>query len=57
MFTVNNGHAVKHIVQLGLQSKQEVEVMGGGIKVGDMAVLSGNYELKPGMAVSPEKPR
>lgn len=55
LFTVHDGQAVKHDVHLGLETQSDVEVVGDGLSVGDRAVVSGNYELKPGMAVSLEK--
>ena len=56
LFSIENGVAVKRLVQLGLQTPTEVEVEGDNLKEGMPVVLSGNYELMPGMAVSPEKP-
>lgn len=55
LFTVENGIAVKHLVHLGLESSTEVEVEGEHLKEGLPVVLTGNYELTPGMAVSQEK--
>lgn len=55
LYTVENGKAVKHVVHLGLENSKEVEVAGDNLHEGMAAVLSGNYELTPGMAVSQEK--
>jgi membrane fusion protein, multidrug efflux system len=57
LFTVSDGHAVKHVVRIGLQNGDEVEVDGDHLKEGDLVVTSGNYELEDGMAVAPEKAR
>lgn len=54
-FTVRNGRAVKHIVSAGPESGGEIEISGGGVKAGDLAVVLGNYELKNGMRVRVEK--
>ncbi|MDA8168630.1 MAG: efflux RND transporter periplasmic adaptor subunit [Nitrospiraceae bacterium] len=57
LYTVVNGRAVKHIVQTGLESGNQVQVSGGGLKPGDEAVVLGNYELEDGMAVKAENVR
>jgi RND family efflux transporter MFP subunit len=57
LFTVRNGHAVRHLVRVGLETDTEVQVEGRGVAAGESAVLAGNYELKPGMAVSPQASR
>lgn len=51
LYTVRNGRAVKHVVKIGIESGNLVEVSGGGLRPGDIAVVLGNYELKDGMAV------
>jgi membrane fusion protein (multidrug efflux system) len=57
LFTVKNGRGVKHVVQLGLQSEKEVEVIGTGLQPGEPVVILGNYELKDGMAAKVEDPQ
>jgi membrane fusion protein (multidrug efflux system) len=52
MFTVRDGKAVKHVVVVGLQSGDEIEVTADGLKEGDSVVTVGNYELEDGMAVA-----
>jgi len=54
LYTVRNGHAFKHMVKVGIENGDRVEVSGGGLRPGDVAVVLGNYELKDGMAVRPE---
>jgi len=55
LFTVENKIAVKHLVHVGLETPTEVEIDGDNLKEGMSVVLTGNYELTSGMAVSPEK--
>lgn len=51
LFTIKDGHAVKHEVQLGLENATHVEVTGEGLQAGEQVVTTGNYELEDGMAV------
>lgn len=51
VFTIKDGVAKRHLVKIGLEDRGEVEISGGGISIGDMAVVLGNYELTDGMAV------
>ncbi len=51
LFTIKDGRAVKHLVQVNLQNDKEVELQDGGLGVGELVVAVGNYELKDGMAV------
>jgi membrane fusion protein, multidrug efflux system len=55
LYTVRNGRAFKHMVKVGVESRNRVQVSGGGLKPGDVAVVLGNYALKDGMAVKVEK--
>lgn len=55
LFTVENGHAVRHVVEIGLQSKDKCQVFAKDLKEGQMAAISGNYELQDGMAIEMEK--
>lgn len=55
LYSVEKGVAVRHLVTLGLQSATAVEVSGDHISEGMPVVLSGNYELTPGMAVTADK--
>ncbi len=52
LFTVENGHAVKHQVQIGVNNDTELEVIAVDLKEQDEVVVLGNYELVPGLAVS-----
>jgi len=51
LYTVKDGKAVKHSVQLGLLGDDLVEVVSKDVKSGDTIVVVGNYELQDGMAV------
>lgn len=56
IFTVKDGKAVRHEVKLGLATDELQEVIGEGLKAGDLVVTLGNYELEDGMAIqAPEK--
>ena len=55
LFTIKNGKAHLHIVDIGLQNSKEVQISGRNLKAGDLVVVLGNYELKDGMPVTVEK--
>ncbi len=57
LYTISKGHAVRHVVRLGLRNDHGVEVIGHGLKTGMPVVIAGNYELTNGMAVQMEKGR
>jgi RND family efflux transporter MFP subunit len=52
LFTIKNGQAVKHKVQVGLENDTHVELIHSDLKEQDEVVVLGNYELEPGMPVS-----
>lgn len=54
LFTVENGHAVKHTVKLGLDNGTEINVIAPDLRDGMPVVVLGNYELKDKMPVVPE---
>ena len=54
LFTIKNGHAVKHQVQIGLENDTQIEVIATDLKEQDDVVVLGNYELESGMAVAME---
>ncbi len=54
LFTVKDGHATKHIVEIGIENSREYQVMGKDLEAGEDVVFSGNYELSDGMAVTTE---
>jgi membrane fusion protein (multidrug efflux system) len=45
LFTVRNGRAARHEVDLGVETDTLVQVSGGGLSSGDSVVVLGNYEL------------
>jgi membrane fusion protein (multidrug efflux system) len=51
LYTVKDNRATRHSVRVGIASGDNVEVVGGDLHAGDMAVVVGNYELEDGMAV------
>lgn len=54
MFTIDNGHALRHSVRVGLENKTEVQVIGAGLSAGQAVVTTGNSQLQDGMAVQVE---
>ncbi len=52
LFTVENGHAVQHVVQSGLKTTNEIEIVSPQLPDGAQVVVQGNYELTNGMAVT-----
>ena len=56
VFTVLDKKAVKHTVQLGIETDTSVELIDPTLKVNDELVVLGNYELTDGTAVEVEKP-
>ena len=55
LFTVKDGKAVKHVVTMGINSGDLVEVEGSDLNAGDVIVTLGNYELEDGMAIQPKE--
>jgi len=51
LYTVEDGHAVRHEVKVGLRNDGQVELSCAGLRAGQMAVVAGNSELEDGMAV------
>jgi membrane fusion protein, multidrug efflux system len=51
LFTVKEGHAQEHSVEIRLQNEREVELGGKDLQAGQPVVTLGNYELEDGMAV------
>ncbi len=54
VYTIKQGHAVRHVVNLGLETPTQVQVLAEGLQAGDEVVTVGNYELSDGMTVSVE---
>jgi membrane fusion protein (multidrug efflux system) len=51
LYTVENGHAIRHIVHVGLENDEEIEVLGQDLRLNQEVVVLGNHELTEGMAV------
>jgi RND family efflux transporter MFP subunit len=51
IFTVKEGKASRHEIQIGITSGDLVEISGANLNTGDQVVTLGNYELTDGMAV------
>ena len=56
LFTVKDGHAVKHDVEIGIENATKVEVIGEGLEPGAPVIVMGNYEVTDGMAVQTRRP-
>ena len=54
LFTVKDGRAVKHKVDIGIENAREYQVIGKNLDTGDNVVVLGNYELTDGMMVITE---
>jgi membrane fusion protein, multidrug efflux system len=57
VFTVKDGKAVKHIINVGLEDDIQAEVITDQLKANDPVIVEGNYELEDGMAVDTEDGR
>ena len=51
LFSVKDGHAVKHAVKVGIENDEQVQIIAGDLKEGEPVVIVGNFELEDGMAV------
>jgi hypothetical protein len=56
LFTVVQGHAVRHRIRIGLENDSQVEIIALTVKEQDDIVVLGNYELQDGMAVEIKQP-
>jgi membrane fusion protein (multidrug efflux system) len=54
LFTVKDGRAVRHTIEIGIENAGEYQVIGKELQAGDDVVVLGNYELTDGMAVKME---
>ena len=57
LYTLRAGHAVRHEVQVLVQSLDRVQVSGEGLDPAEPVVVQGNYEVQDGMAVRVEPTR
>ncbi len=54
IYTIRKDHAVRHEIQILLQSGDQLQVSAQDLEVGELVVTQGNYELQDGMAVRVE---
>ncbi|MCB1056135.1 MAG: efflux RND transporter periplasmic adaptor subunit [Acidobacteria bacterium] len=52
VYSVDQDRAVEHEVTLGVETDDQVEVLGGGLSAGDQVVVAGNTVLTDGMQVT-----
>lgn len=57
LFTVRQDHAVKHVVSIGIENNNKLQLTGGDLAAGQHVVVSGNSELRDGIAVITEPTR
>lgn len=57
LYTVSEGVALAHPVDLGLETDHQVEIRGGTLKEGQLVAVVGNSQLHNGMAVTVASPR
>jgi membrane fusion protein (multidrug efflux system) len=57
LYTIKDGHAMKHTVKIGLENDGEMQVSSPDLQPGEPVVVLGNYELKDAMAVEVEASR
>jgi membrane fusion protein (multidrug efflux system) len=55
VFTVKDQRAQAHRVQVGIEDRAKVEVIGSDLAPNDLVIVLGNYELHDGMAVTMEE--
>jgi membrane fusion protein, multidrug efflux system len=56
LYTVQDHHAVKHVMQVGLENDQVVQVEADDLRPADLTVVIDNYELQDGMAIQVVQP-
>ncbi|MHB8972483.1 MAG: efflux RND transporter periplasmic adaptor subunit [Pirellulaceae bacterium] len=54
LYTVEHGQAVKHTLDIGIENDRDIQLVGGDLTAGQLAVVSGNSELQDGMLVQSE---
>lgn len=55
IFTIENEHAHRHIVHIGLENSEKVQIYSDDLKEGQQVVVMGNYELQDDIAVEVER--
>ncbi|MBI1370991.1 MAG: efflux RND transporter periplasmic adaptor subunit [Planctomycetes bacterium] len=54
LYGIEQGRAVKHAVNLGIEGKDSVQIISDDVHEGEPIIVSGNYQLTDGMAVEVE---
>lgn len=57
LYSVEDGHARSHVVRIGLENRNQVEVQGSDLHEGQQIVTVGQSQLREGMAVDVDVPR
>lgn len=57
VFTVERDRAVRHAIKIGIENDQKIQIVGTDLQPGQLVIVSGNSELKDGMAVKMEPVR
>lgn len=57
LFTIHDGHAVRHIVKAGVETDGEIQIIASQLHEGEDVVTVGNYELEDGMSVEIQGPK
>jgi membrane fusion protein (multidrug efflux system) len=55
VYSIEQGHAVEHVVTIGMENDDRIQVLGGGLQEGQDVVVQGNAELHDGMPVEVER--
>ena len=57
LYSVEDGHATRHVFQAGLENREQIEVRGSDLHEGQRIVIVGQNQLHDGMAVDVDVPR
>lgn len=57
LYSVDNGHATRHVFHAGLENREQMEVRGSDLHEGQQIVIIGQNQLQDGMAVDVDMPR
>ena len=57
LYSVHERHARRHVVQAGLENREQLEVRGSDLHEGQQIVIVGQNQLRDGMAVDVDVPR
>jgi membrane fusion protein (multidrug efflux system) len=57
LYTIDQGRAVKHTIELGIENDRQVQIFGEKLEPGQLVATVGNSELQDGMSVEVEHGR